>query len=189
MGGICECGCGGQTRVAKLNDHRYGHIKGQHVRFIFNHHLPEVGRRQKQRAKVTPDLYTIDSATHCWNWNGALNSQIPGQMYGRIRVGHYRKKLAHRWVYEKLKGPIPNGLELDHLCRNTMCVNPDHLEPVTGTENIRRSKVAKLTMKQVEEIRSAYSSGNFTQAQLALRFGVSISQIGLIVTGRSWKVA
>lgn len=50
-----------------------------------------------------------------------------------------KKLLAHRWSYEFHVGPIPEGLDLDHLCRNRGCVNPDHLEPVTREENIRRA--------------------------------------------------
>ncbi|HEV2123202.1 MAG TPA: HNH endonuclease signature motif containing protein [Chloroflexota bacterium] len=50
---------------------------------------------------------------------------------------------AHRWAYEALVGPIPTGTELDHLCRNPACVRPDHLEPVTHAENIRRGYAAK----------------------------------------------
>lgn len=50
-----------------------------------------------------------------------------------------RKVRAHRFSYERFVGPIPDGLELDHLCRNTRCVNPEHLEPVTRAENLRRA--------------------------------------------------
>jgi hypothetical protein len=56
--------------------------------------------------------------------------------YGRIHVKGY--PLAHRAVYETFVEAVPEGLELDHLCRNTGCVNPDHLEPVTHAENMRR---------------------------------------------------
>lgn len=57
--------------------------------------------------------------------------------YGRFYVDG-RGALAHRWSYEFHVGPIPDGLVIDHLCRNTKCVNPDHLEPVTTAENVRR---------------------------------------------------
>jgi len=71
----------------------------------------------------------IDASGDCWEWTG--NHDING--YGRLSY-----KLAHRLVYEALCGPVPKGLELDHLCRNPGCVNPDHLEPVTHAENMRR---------------------------------------------------
>lgn len=71
----------------------------------------------------------------CYEWVAAKDPLG----YGRFTVGEGAKgKLAHRIVYEKFVGPITDGLTLDHLCRNTSCVNPDHLEPVTQQENIRR---------------------------------------------------
>lgn len=57
--------------------------------------------------------------------------------YGRL-TKHGRHLLAHRASYEFIVGPIPDGLVIDHLCRNTSCVHPGHLEPVTHAENIRR---------------------------------------------------
>lgn len=61
--------------------------------------------------------------------------------YGRFGDGH-RTFLAHRWAWTDVVGPIPDGLELDHVCRNPPCVrpDPDHLEPVTHGENVRRGK-------------------------------------------------
>lgn len=70
----------------------------------------------------------------CWEWAASKGSNG----YGLIRSGSTRR-CAHRVVYEMLVGPIPNGLELDHLCKNRGCVRPDHLESVTRAENIRRS--------------------------------------------------
>lgn len=70
----------------------------------------------------------------CLLWTGYVQ---PQRGYGMIRVGR-TMKLTHRVAYELTKGPIPDGLELDHKCRVRSCMNPDHLEPVTHLENIRR---------------------------------------------------
>ncbi len=84
----------------------------------------------------------------CWEWLGAPDSQG----YGRIReTGKYGRTLsAHRVSYEMFVGPIPRGLVLDHLCRNHICVRPDHLEPVTNAVNVMRgdspqAKSARMT--------------------------------------------
>ena len=75
----------------------------------------------------------IGDPAACWEWTGGRSSAG----YGYITAGG-RKQPVHRVVYELLVGPIPEGLALDHLCRNVRCVNPDHLEPVTWRENVRR---------------------------------------------------
>lgn len=72
--------------------------------------------------------------TPCWTWTGQHN---PGG-YARFPIKR-RQLMAHRWSYEHFVGPIPDGLTLDHLCRQPGCVNPDHLEPVTMAENTRRA--------------------------------------------------
>jgi hypothetical protein len=69
----------------------------------------------------------------CWEWTGSRWARG----YGRFYVDG-RRQSAHRWGYEHLRGPISEGLELDHLCRNTWCVNPKHLEPVEHLVNVRR---------------------------------------------------
>ena len=79
----------------------------------------------------------------CWLWVGSRNRQNYGQFnYGGRVVG------AHRIAYELLRGGIPEGLEIDHLCRNPQCVNPDHLEPVTDRENIMRGMLPILAKHQ-----------------------------------------
>lgn len=80
----------------------------------------------------------VDKSGDCWEWTAyKLNG------YGRFGVGGSHKNggrilYAHRWAYEALVAPIPEGLYIDHLCRNRGCVNPDHMEPVTSGENTLR---------------------------------------------------
>ena len=69
----------------------------------------------------------------CWLWTGGKNSEGYGRFYDGTR-----EVQAHRFAYEFCIGPIPNGLTIDHLCRTHNCVEPLHLEPVTGRENLLR---------------------------------------------------
>ena len=80
-----------------------------------------------------------DIKTGCWNWT-ASTRQGYGQIWTPSRPGPRRILQAHRAMYELANGPIPDGLDLDHLCRNTLCVNPEHLEPVTRRENVLRGE-------------------------------------------------
>lgn len=75
----------------------------------------------------------------CWMWHGKTNAEGYGLIHAGGNVRRYLR--AHRVVYEHLVGPVPDGLELDHLCRVKGCVNPAHLEPVTHKENSRRALV------------------------------------------------
>lgn len=77
-------------------------------------------------------LNLVATGPMCWEWQGSF---LPNG-YGR-----HKGKLAHRASYELFVGPIPEGLVLDHLCRRTSCVRPDHVEAVTQQENIKRGIV------------------------------------------------
>jgi len=76
------------------------------------------------------DKFTVGDG--CWQWK-VVNSEG----YGSFAIDRVKHK-AHRVLYELMVGPIPAGLDIDHLCRNRACVRPDHLEPVTRGENQRR---------------------------------------------------
>lgn len=94
--------------------------------------------------RYIPDLELIETRTMrtpsgCWEWQGYVNKYGYGDA-GRRIDGKYRHIMAHRLAYLTLVGPIPEGMQLDHLCRNRRCVNPAHLEPVTCKENLLRGE-------------------------------------------------
>lgn len=112
---LCACGCGGTTR----GEYLFGH---------------------KTITERISRKLTVDPITGCW-----IHSVSPGNDgYARI---HLKDGCApiHRIVFQSCNGPIPDGMEIDHLCRNRACVRPDHLQLVTHRENVRRgvSRIAK----------------------------------------------
>lgn len=77
----------------------------------------------------------------CIEWTAGTNGVGYGSFYrGRRSVEDNGRTYAHRWSYEYFIEPIPEGMHLDHLCRNPKCVNPRHLEPVTCRENLLRGE-------------------------------------------------
>ncbi len=85
----------------------------------------------------------VDAVGICWEWTRATHKG-----YGRFIAPDERRWLAHRWCWEYLVGPIPDGLVLDHLCENKACVNPDHLEVVTQGENARRGQLGRKKVRR-----------------------------------------
>ena len=79
---------------------------------------------------------SVGAHDECWPWHAVLDRDG----YGKFYLAGSRTVLAHRVAYERLLGPIPEGLVIDHLCRNRRCQNPLHMEPVTMAENKRRGE-------------------------------------------------
>lgn len=123
--GLCECGCGQTTGISASSNPRIGIVRGKPARFVRGHY-----------SLMGPVAFWSNVPDHlpgdvCWPWQGRSNADG----YGR-----WGKRLAYHVLYETLVGPVPDGLQLDHLCRNRICVNPAHLEPVTQRENCLRAR-------------------------------------------------
>lgn len=95
---------------------------------VISNLIPDMTPKQLQRF-----WNKVIKTGNCWIWTAHLNRGG----YGQLKI-NYKTYSAHRISYTLFKDDIPKGLKLDHLCRNTACVNPEHLESVTQKENIRR---------------------------------------------------
>lgn len=144
--GVCQCGCGERTPLSPRSNRHRGAVKGEPLRFIHGHQSrvkrvppppepPPGGWALARAAKIK--RFKRNPVTGCWLWLGSRTEKG----YGRIRFrGEWWS--AHRLSYEQHVGPIPEGMQLDHLCEHPRCINPAHLEPVTGLENMRRARGA-----------------------------------------------
>lgn len=127
-------------------------------------------------------LAHTEFSDECWVWTGSRNNRG----YGRVNI-FGRVQYAHRLIVMAGMGEeIPEGMQVDHLCRNRACVRPSHLEVVTPSENTRRGLASKLSTEQAKEIQRRRWAGEKVIA-LALEFGVHHGQISRIArtTGQS----
>lgn len=166
---------------------------------------------QNDRKTMEDRLWAMVNVTDtCWLWTGAVTVG-----YGRLNYpGTHRFMLAHRYSYELVHGPIPDGLFVLHRCDTPRCVRPDHLFLGTQADNMadatakgrrgygaRNGKytmpertprgeqvgTSKLTADQVREIRRRYAAGGIGQRALAKAYGVVKSTIRHIVRRMQWK--
>lgn len=121
------------------------------------------GTPLKQRIR---DRISIDNETGCWLWTGPL--QPNG--YAMMGIGRARR-YVHRLAYSEWVGPIPAGLDMDHLCRVRKCCNPEHLQPVSRAENIRRGEGPAILAK-INGAKTMCTNGHeFTEENTILRRG------------------
>jgi hypothetical protein len=138
---------------------------------------------------------TIPS-NECIRWLGAITSAG----YGCVRINKQTYQ-AHRVAYELEKGEIPSNMYVIHTCDNRWCVNPEHLFIGTHQDNmtdkIRKGRQpqhhgennprARLTQKDIKEIRELYHSGNWKQKDIGLLFGIHQTHVSRIITWGVWK--
>lgn len=165
--GFCHCGCGERTKLAPHNHRRDGWVRGEPLKFVFGH----------QRRKSPVEFVVADDG--CWIWQRGTNGR-----YG-TRVMDGKMGYAHRVAYEREYGPIPEGHDIHHRCRQTLCVNPAHLEAMP--ESLHASD-GKLTFEDVDEIRRRYAAGE-TQYVIADHFGVTQGNISFIVNNQTWRLS
>jgi hypothetical protein len=125
-----------------------------------------VSRRKGDAGKADMRwLARVNLSLHgCWEWNGGHDHNGYAVFYADGR--QYK---AHRWGYEHFVQPVPKGLDLDHLCRNRGCVNPDHLEPVTRRENLRRGVGTHLRKAQAAARTHCFQNHELTPENVYVR--------------------
>lgn len=175
--GLCHCGCGRKTNPCTETNSRRNFVKGEPHRFLRGH----------QFRRSTVDYLEEDRGhdTSCWIWQRCINESA-----GRPVVMHpASKKLcyAHCLYYEQHVGPVPEGMELDHLCKQRDCIRPDHLEPVTHTVNCRRAQHVRLSEEGAAMIRLLRKIWGLTELNLANLFGLSKSTVKHVLRDRSWR--
>lgn len=191
--GLCMCGCGQTTKIAKSSNRKYGWVMGEHYRYIVGHTprttVPLEERFWARVSKGTPD--------ECWEWTGgkitgryAPNGKQYGGGYGLLSVNASTHILAHRFSYELHNGPIPEGLEIRHICNRPSCCNPHHLLIGTHADNMqdmansKRSRLI-LTYEQIRELRELDPHGIQARTEAGKRLGVSYAVVKTILAPRN----
>lgn len=141
--------------------------------------------RYRPTGNYKEERYIVDEITNCWNWLLALSNKGYAVEGGSSTVG---TRLVHIKYYEEKFGKVPVGLVLDHKCKNKKCVNPDHQEPVTHQENIRRAEInSKFKSDEIRRIlRLNYKKG-WTHEMIAAHFKVGRTTITAIISKQNHK--
>lgn len=127
--------------------------------------------------------WIVNDETGCWEWQCGKQRGYP-----RTSIGKHGA-WAHRVVYLRHIGPIPDGWDLHHTCENPGCVNPTHLEPVDKVTHLRHHWRTRgpLSQEQIAEIRRLGLDPSLRQQDIADRFGIPRTTVSSLLTGQSWS--
>lgn len=174
----CACGCGEAPPLATRTRPHLGTVAGEPVRFVHGHQT-----RLPRRKGVDHVEQECGYSTPCWVWQHGKT----GDGYAHCSSADHPSRYAHRWYYERHVEPIPEGMTIDHLCRNRACVNPDHLEVVTVAENSRRA--TNLTPDHViARVVDALRAG-WSRREIGAAFGLSYPTITAVSHALRWHAA
>lgn len=173
--GYCWCECGEKTDPAPKSQFSRYRIKGQPKKYHSNH---------AWRHRRPPD-YEVHHETGCWVWQRGKYYAPTMGYYGSVKHNGHAIG-AHRYYYLLYKGEIPFGSHIHHVCKNTLCVNPDHLQALPARDHSRLNSRIKLTPEIVSKIKRDLRAGGAPYRVLGKKYGVSLQTIGEIKRGRIW---
>ena len=186
--GVCQCGCGGRTKICPYADNRDGYAKGDFRRFISGHN--------PNSAMSTIERFwsKVRKTDTCWLWGGTLT----GTGYGLFYIRGQGKVRAHRAAWILAGRELPEGLLVLHRCDVKLCIRIEHLFVGTHADNSRDAASkglyvsgeacpsAKLTTSNVRNIRQAFRDGRRVKS-LAREYGIWESTIYQVVRRKTWK--
>jgi hypothetical protein len=164
------CGCGQRTRLSTRNRPDLGHVKGQPLTYVNGHNARGTGQW-----RISVEDRGFETACHIWLGSKDLRGYGQASNDGQVEP-------THRIAYARVHGPVPAGMDIDHLCRIPSCCNPAHLEAVTHAENNRRGAGTKLTKSQALAVRA----GERPHREIAMAYGISQRTVRSIKNGETW---
>jgi hypothetical protein len=179
--GFCWCGCRQKTTIPSDTDRSNWKIKGLPRLFLKGHATSLKGNPEYEERNC-------GFRSDCWIWmQGRGSVGRYGLQYGTARrPGEDIPISSQRLMYERHVGDVPEGYDIDHLCRITLCCNPDHLEAVTHEENVRRGKNTRLTPEGVRRMFVLRHEG-WTFQQIADEYEICQAHAFKIIAGKKWK--
>lgn len=187
-------GCTTAAVAQKLCDKHYTRLRRHGDPNLTRRAPRDVGLAERLEFTGWTEVMRRPDLGACWEWNGGRYESG----YGQVSAGDNRSRPAHRMAYLAWVGPMGEGRYACHRCDNPPCINPAHIFPGTHKENMEdcaskgrnvhgeRAPWHKLTVEDARNIRADYSTGMYSQKQLAAAYGVSQSSISYTVRRVNW---